>query len=275
MSPLVLTFFVFSNPEPGVKPLHQPDESSGPSERAARPLSIVMPAFNEGAVIETVIAELASGVLDRFEGDIDLIVVDDASLDNTADILDQLKGTIPALKVHRNPSNRGHGPSLITAIDRSDSEWIFHLDSDRQFVPEEFWNLWERREHADLILGFRQERHDPAARLLISRVTSRMVTRLAGRPVRDANCPFKLFRRTTWDELRPLMGPSPFAPSIMLSLGAARLSSIEEVPVTHRPREHGPSTLVGFRLARSIARAAFQTLQFSNRLRRVERSRHS
>lgn len=163
----------------------------------------------------------------------------------------------------------------MTAIERSEGEWVFHLDSDRQFDPQGFWNLWERRARADVLLGFRETRHDPTIRLLVSRVTSVIVSRLAGAPVRDPNCPFRLFRRETWSNLRPLMGSSPFAPSVMLSLGAARQASLEEIPVRHLAREHGRSSLMGLHLVRSLARSALQTIQFSRRLRRVERSRPS
>ena len=245
------------------------------SQQARPSLSIVMPVYNEAAVIETVIAEIESAVLDRFEGDIDFVVVDDTSSDATPETLRKLEASTPALQVHRNPSNQGHGASLMTAIDRSKGEWIFHLDSDRQFDPEEFWKLWERRAQADVVLGYRETRHDPTVRLMVSKVTTALVSRLAGARVRDANCPFRVFRRETWEDLRPLMGPSPFAPSIMVSLGAARRNSLEQIPVTHLAREHGRSSLIGLRLLRSLFRSALQTIQFGMRLRRLERSGRS
>lgn len=254
--------------------MHESDDRE--RRRQSRPsLSIVMPVYNEAAVIETVVSELERAVLDRFEGDIDFVVVDDASSDDTPEILGKLEASIPALHVHPNPSNRGHGASLMTAIERSEGEWIFHLDSDRQFDPEEFWKLWERRTQADVVLGYRETRHDPTVRVMVSKVTTALVSRLAGVRVRDPNCPFRVFRRETWEELRPLMGPSPFAPSIMVSLGAARRGSVEQIPVKHLPREHGRSSLIGIRLLRSLIRSALQTIQFSKRLRRSERSGHS
>ena len=240
-------------------------QDAGPS------LSIVMPVYNEAAVIETVIAELATAVLDRFQGVIEVVVVDDASSDATPEILRTLEASTPALRAHRNPSNQGHGASLMTAIERSEGEWIFHLDSDRQFDPQEFWDLWKERTHADLVLGYRETRHDPTVRLMVSKVTSAMVSRLAGTRVRDPNCPFRVFRRETWNELRPLMGSSPFAPSIMVSLGAARRRSLKEIPVKHLAREHGRSSLIGLGLLRSLIRSAMQTIQFTRRLRRQER----
>lgn len=251
--------------------MHPSDDRERPQETGPS-LSIVMPVYNEAAVIETVITELAEAILDRFEGNIDLMVVDDTSSDATPEILRKLEASIPALRVYRNPSNRGHGASLMTAIERSEGEWLFHVDSDRQFDPKEFWLLWERRTRADLVLGFRETRHGPTVRLMVSKVTSGIVSRLAGARVRDPNCPFRLFRRETWNELRPLMGSSPFAPSIMVTLGAARRGSLEEIPVKHLAREHGRSSLIGLGLLRSLVRSAMQTIQFSRRLRRLERS---
>ena len=235
-------------------------------------LSIVMPVYNEAAVIETVISELETAVVDRFQGDIEVLVVDDVSSDATPEILRTLEASNRALRVHRNPTNQGHGASLITAIERSGGEWIFHLDSDRQFDPQEFWDLWEERTHADLVLGYRKTRHDPTVRLMVAKVTSAMVSRLAGIQLRDPNCPFRVFRRETWNEFRPMMGPSPFAPSIMVSLGAARRRSLKEIPVKHLAREHGRSSLKGLRLLRSLIRSTKQTIQFSRQLHRHERS---
>jgi glycosyltransferase involved in cell wall biosynthesis len=87
---------------------------------------------------------------------------------------------------------RGQGPSLRRGLAVSSGEWIFLIDSDRQFVADEFWNLWNRRQDADLVLGLRRPRRDAFHRVVLSVVVSLVVSLLAGRRIRDPNVPFSL-----------------------------------------------------------------------------------
>lgn len=232
-------------------------------------LSIVVPVYNEAAVIEEVLEELARDVLVRL-GDGEMIVVDDCSTDATGKILDALADSNPRIRVEHSEVNRGHGPSLRRAIELSSGDWIFHVDSDGQFVAEEFWRLWERRDRADLVLGVRRTRRDPRHRILLTKLIRAVVSALALRVVRDPNVPFKLFRRELWDELRPFVGEDALAPSIMISMGAAvRRRRLEDVEVTHLPRRYGVSTLRFWRLVKFSLRGLMQLLVFRYRLARA------
>jgi hypothetical protein len=111
---------------------------------------------------------------------------------------------------------------VLRGLRSASGDWIFQLDSDGQFLIEEFHHLWQLREDSDLLLGVRQSRHDPAHRILLSRIIAMAVSFLARRRLRDANSPFRLVRRELWDDLEPIIGASVRAPSIMVSLGAAR-----------------------------------------------------
>jgi dolichol-phosphate mannosyltransferase len=232
-------------------------------------LSVVLPAHNEVDGIRDVLERLHDEVTARFEpGEVEIVVVDDASTDATAEVLDGLTGELPELAVVRQPANLGHGPTLVRAIDESRAPWIFHVDSDGQFDPADFSRLWAARDGSELVLGVRSHRQDPRHRLVLSRLVAHLVGRLAGHPVRDANTPFKLFRRSLWDEVRPLMPADPFAPSVLLVLGAHRLGrSVFEVPVGHLPRPHGTSHLRPVRLGRGVLAALGDTVRFQRRLR--------
>lgn len=232
-------------------------------------LSIVMPVYNEAEVIQSVVGSFVTDVLDKFGDRVEFVVVDDCSTDGTAKLLDGLAARDHRIVVEHSAVNGGHGPSLVRAIELSSGSWIFHADSDGQFVPGDFWALWERREEADLVLGVRAQRNDPRHRLLLTRIVRLGVAALAGRRITDANVPFKLFRRALWDELRPLMPAKTLAPSILLSLGAgARDRRMIEVPVTHLARPHGVSTLRLWRLVRFSLAGLQQMLSFRWQLAR-------
>lgn len=225
-------------------------------------LSIVVPVFNESGVIELVVEELDREVLTRF-GTGELIIVDDASTDATPRILESLARRNPRLRVERAEENRGHGPSVRRGLDLTTGTWIFQIDSDGQFVVQEFWKLWSRRENADLVLGVRVNRRDPLHRLALSRVVRVVVSMLAHRRLRDPNIPFRLIRRSAWEDLSGSIAPASHAPSILVVTGAAlRGWRIEEVAVSHLPRESGRSTLRLWRLVRFSARALAELLVF-------------
>lgn len=231
-------------------------------------LSVVVPVYNEAGTIETLVRDVERDVVPRF-AHVEMIVVDDASTDGTAAILDRLAAERPWLEVQRAERNAGHGPSVMWGLRRAGAEWIFQIDSDGQFVVAEFTRLWERRDEADLVLGVRVERHDPAHRLLLTRAVRFATSVLAGRAIEDVNTPFRLVRRSLWTELEALIPPDTLAPNVVVTLGAARHGArTVAVPVTHLPRQAGTSTLRPFRLLRFSLRGLRQLVAFRLRLTR-------
>ena len=234
-------------------------------------LSVVVPVYNERPVIELLLADVKA-LTDALPG-AEIVVVDDASTDGTAAALDRARRDTPNLRVIRQRRNGGHGPAVIAAISASTGNWIFQIDSDGQFDVAQFWELWSRRHDADLVLGFRAERCDPRYRIALSGCVAAAVSLLAGRRVRDPNIPFRLYRRSLWDELEPLVPDDTLIPSIFVSLGAlVRGRRIVEVSVRHRPRPHGRSTLHRGTLVRFCLRALRELIAFRIRLGRSNRA---
>src|SRR4051812_33566517 len=178
-------------------------QREGTSER----LSIVMPVYNEAAVIEDVVDELRREVADHFD-DAELVLVNDASTDDTASILDQLAATDSRLRIVHAERNGGHGPALRRALDESSGDWIFQIDSDGQQVGAEFWQLWERRVGAGLVMGMRVHRRNGWHRLLVSAVARYLNRMNGGGDIRDLNVPFKLISRTLWEDVAPYIPAS-------------------------------------------------------------------
>jgi dolichol-phosphate mannosyltransferase len=230
-------------------------------------LSVVVPVWNEEATIGTLVEELDAQLSNWVEG-VEIIVVDDASTDGTPAILASLAHERSRVRIIRSHENRGHGPSVLRGLAEASGDWVFHVDSDGQFVVSEFPELWERRYQFDLVLGRRVHRHDPVHRLVLSRVVAVAVSLLAGRRLRDPNVPFRLLRRTLWEDIRPFVAAGSLAPSILIAAGGVvRGWRVVEVPVSHRARPAGHSTLRALRLLWFSARGLGQLLQFRLRLR--------
>ncbi|MGB7095705.1 MAG: glycosyltransferase family 2 protein, partial [Anaerolineales bacterium] len=118
-------------------------------------LSVVIPAYNE----ENGIAEIAERVLSVKESlkesgveDLELLVVDDGSGDNTAAVA----GGIDGVRLIRHEKNRGYGAALKTGFSKANGELIGFLDADGTYPPEYFPQLCQKALNgSELVIGTR------------------------------------------------------------------------------------------------------------------------
>lgn len=111
-------------------------------------ITVVIPAYNEEKIIASVLQEV------KKQTD-DIILVDDASKDGTAEIAEK-EGVL----VLRHLINRGQGASLKTGTDyalQKGSEIIVHFDADGQHQTEDIYRLAEPilKGEAEIVLGSR------------------------------------------------------------------------------------------------------------------------
>lgn len=221
-------------------------------------LSVVVPVYNEEECIEEVLRSIDREIVAKLDSS-ELIVVDDGSKDGTARVLESLTSSMPRLRVLTQSPNQGHGPAIRRGFQEARGEYVFHMDSDNQFKPEEFWRLWAVRDDADLVLGYREVRHDPVLRLFITRVVRLLNLLLFGRYLRDANVPFKLMRASCLRDLLAEIPADTFAPSILIAgLAANRGLRLCQLPVTHLPRLTGQCSILRWKLLRVCLLSAWQ-----------------
>lgn len=229
-------------------------------------LSLVMPVYNEGPVIEKVVREFCKDVL-RFFPKKEFIVVNDRSTDNTLEVLRNLEQKMDCLKVISLEKNSGHGVALRTAYEASRGDLVFHCDSDDQYVPKDFWLLYNemRKNNLDVVLGYRKNRHDPPVRLLVTRGLRFAEFLLFGDHVVDGNTSFKLHTRKALNQLLSIV-PADFSQiSVATSMAAKMLKMrMKEIPIGHRPRIAGTPVLVSWRLAKTCLRG-FKELSIINK----------
>src|SRR5688572_20518713 len=132
-------------------------------------LSFFFPAYNDGGTIASLVirAVQAAGRLTR---DFEVIVVNDGSQDDTAEIIDELARTYPQVRVVHHSVNRGYGGALRTGFATATKELIAYTDGDAQYDPAEIETLWNRlNDDADMVTGFKIRRSDPMHRIIIGR----------------------------------------------------------------------------------------------------------
>ena len=204
-------------------------------------LSIVMPAYNEAANIASVL-ESTTRHMERSGIRYEINVVDDGSDDGTGRLLEKMAQRQPRLRIVRHDVNLGYGAAIRSGLEASRGQHILVSDGDGQFSIEDLGPLWDRREQADMVLGYRAPRHDPPVRRFAGWMYSRVLVRLTlGGRFRDVNCGFKLISRPVIDGMK-LESTGALISAELLT--RARLSGARfvEVGVRHFPRRYGKAT---------------------------------
>jgi len=226
-------------------------------------LSVVIPAYNEALRIGPAL-ESVRRYLDSRNFSTELIVVDDGSRDATPEILKQALESHPALRLLRNEPNRGKGFSVRRGVLEASGELVLFTDADLSAPIEEANKLIAalESEKADAAIGSRAlnrrlvEIRQPWLRDHAGRVFNLLVRLATGLRLRDTQCGFKLFRRSTTRRAFELQRTQGFGfdPEILFLI--QRLSGkIVEVPVRWRDN---PATKVHF--LRDSARMFFDLI---------------
>ncbi len=109
--------------------------SSMPQPALRKPgLSVFFPAYNDsGTIASLVIAALQSAR--QLTSDFEVIIVNDGSADNTAQIADELARTYPEVRVVHHDRNRGYGGALRSGFAAATRDLVFYTDGDAQYDP--------------------------------------------------------------------------------------------------------------------------------------------
>src|SRR5580693_2876719 len=174
-----------------------------PADPAGKPagLSVFFPAYNDSGTIASMVIR-AVRAASELTPDYEIIVVDDGSVDATAEIADELARTYPHVRVVRHQRNRGYGGALQTGFRSATKELVFYTDGDAQYDPAELSLLWAAlTPEADMVNGYKISRADPLHRIVIGRMYHHIVSTLFGLKLRDVDCDFRLMRRTIFERI--------------------------------------------------------------------------
>ncbi len=205
---------------------------------SAELISIVVPVFDE----EGAVAGLAGEIAAAFAGaPHEIIFVDDASRDATAQALQGLRGAFPQLRVLRHAQNAGQSRAVRTGVLAARGEIIVTLDGDGQNDPADAPRLVARLKAGGqglgLVGGRRARRRDSAAKRVGSWVANTLRSRMLGDGAADTGCGLKSMRRSAYLRLPYFDHMHRFLPALMLREG---LQIVFE-DVGHRPRTTGLS----------------------------------
>jgi dolichol-phosphate mannosyltransferase len=211
-------------------------------------ISVVVPLRNEGANVLP-LAERIFAALEKISGGVELILVDDASNDDTWEQILQARQAYPGLRAFRHSQNHGQSTALWTGFRASHGKVLATLDGDLQNDPADLPRMFSLLADCDMVCGVRTNRADNWLRRVSSSIARSARKTFLGVDFADTGCNLRVFKRTVLDVLPAFDGVHRFMPVFVHNVGL----NVKEVPVIHHPRTAGRSNYgISNRLGRGI-----------------------
>ncbi len=217
--------------------------------KRAPSISVFFPCYNDAKTIGGLVTD-ALNTLRKITKNYEVIVVNDGSPDNSAEVLADLSKKYKHLKVVTHKKNRGYGGALRSGFATAKKSLVFYTDGDAQYDVKELPLLLSlMTSDVNFVNGIKMRRGDDEYRVIagnLHKFTSRWLFWL---PIYDVDCDFRLIRKSIVDRLRLKSNSGSIC--IELVKKAERAGGIfRQVSVHHYDRKHGQSQF--FRLDRIL-----------------------
>jgi glycosyltransferase involved in cell wall biosynthesis len=200
---------------------------------------------------------MVQSTLQRITDDFEIIVINDASTDNSATVLADLEREVPSLRVVHHETNLGYGGALISGFAAATKDYVFYTDGDGQYDPSELLVLAAAMHPGvDVVNGYKISRQDPWYRQVIGSLYQDVTRRLFSFPIRDVDCDFRLLRRYVFDCLQLESRNGAICLELVRKLKDSGFR-MAEVPVHHYARAYGTSQFFKPRRIVRALRAVF------------------
>ena len=200
--------------------------------------SFIIPAYNESSRIRPTLDELLRYSHDR-GWDVEILVVDDGSRDDTAQIVREYGRAHQQILLVENPGNRGKGFSVRNGMLHARGDICLFTDADLSSPISEAPKLFDAiSAGADIAIGSRWLRPDlqtdrqPLYRQAFGRIFNVVLRVFLGLNFADTQCGFKAFRREAAQRIFPLQKIERWGFDTEILFLARRMNfTVKEVPV--------------------------------------------
>jgi glycosyltransferase involved in cell wall biosynthesis len=238
--------------QPGSEQLTVLQPTTDGSRTAAAPmptrtaLSLIFPCYNEAERLPHTLATYLAA-LPRRPGEVEVLVVDDGSTDQTFAVAETVAARDDRVRVIRSQPNHGKGFGVRTGVLEAVGELIVFTDADGSYGPGEVARVTAALADAPVAIGSRPVgwATGPPARRLASRLFNHAIRALLGLPFGDTQCGLKGFRREAALEVFGRSRLDGFAFDAEVLFLARRLGlRVDEVPVRAEERDGSKVQLV-------------------------------
>ena len=197
-------------------------------------LSIILPAYNEAKNLK----ELIPCIFKSLKGEVEIIVVDDGSQDDTSQVAEKL-----GARVIRNPYNMGNGASIKRGIREAKNEILVLMDADGQHLPSEIPKLLGDLDSFDMIIGERSAYSQDWWRYLANKVFNFLASYVSGVKIKDLTSGFRVVKKSKAKKFLYLL-PNGFSYPSTLTLSFIKAGyPVKFVPVKVEKRKKGKSKI--------------------------------
>lgn len=211
-------------------------------------LSVVIPAHNEAEGIEETLVGVAT-TLKAAEIPFEVVVVDDASSDGTADVVAAVSERWPEIRSIRSHNPGGFGYAVRAGLDVFEGDAVAIVMADASDDPADLVKYYRLLEAGyDCAFGSRFMRGGqtlgyPKVKLVVNRFVNTAIQLIFGHGYNDTTNAFKAYRREVIDAVQPLVSPH-FNLTVEMPLKAViRGYSYAITPISWRDRTTGTSKL--------------------------------
>ena len=202
------------------------------------PVSIVIPAYNEYKSLPELLAGVAEQI-DACDALIECIVVDDGSIDGSADRLTILQQKYTWLRPLYLTHHQGKSSALTAGIEAAVGQIIMTMDGDLQNDPSDFLALYNAmdEQELDMVVGWRKHRQDTTVKRILSFLYNKLLNVIFAMSLHDHNCGLKLIKKEVLMHC-PLNGDWHRYVTVLVEHAGYRVG---ETLVSHHPRHHDRS----------------------------------
>ena len=164
-------------------------------------LSIIIPARNEAENLTDCITEIC-GEIDQHCIDYEILVIDDGSTDDTAEIVDKINCKHPSVYCVKNTGENGFGRAVRVGLENYSGDAVAIMMADRSDSPKDLVNYWNFLTEKELECAFGSRfiregstHNYPKTKLVINRIVNTMIRIVFNVDCNDVTNAFKMYRR--------------------------------------------------------------------------------
>jgi len=203
-------------------------------------ISFVLPMFNESQNIERTIGTLRN-LAKELTGDYEIVIVDDASTDAGARIVEVMAKNDPALRLFCLKTNTKFGGAFAKGFESARKDVIVYMDSDMPVKLEDIKASVPLISEFDIVTGYSKvKKGDTLVRKIISGTYNFLVESLFGLNIKDINSGYKVVRRSVTGGIK-FVSRSPFADVELFMHAKRKNCTVHQYPLVFMPRKGGKS----------------------------------
>lgn len=219
-------------------------------------LTVLLPMYNEEENVEKIISKL-DVILKSIFKEYTLLIVESASEDRTAEIVDDLAKRYKAVDVIHQSKRKGLGNAIKEGFAHCNTDMLLYMDADGPFDLEILRKIFPLDKETKVLIGVRKGVRESFKRRFFSWGYNGLINLLFGLNVKDINFSFKLLRREVRDKLN-LISDRWFIDAELLCEIKRAGYKMKEIEIPYLIRAEGQSKAnVGFKLAFDILKEMF------------------